>query len=151
MNANNRLNRVFNSFDPFNNELSPENRLIDLYSSCFSFHHLDRKSSNTRKTHLCHLDENVFNMSSDSKTAVVISDTSIKNQVTISITYVHTHNSSVVKIIHHAVNVTSTEAELFAIRCGLSQAIQLTNIKHIIITNVIHTTKKIFDSSIHPY
>ena len=55
VNANNRLNRLFNSFDPFNNELSPGNRLIDLYSSCFSFHHLDRKSSNTRKTHLCHL------------------------------------------------------------------------------------------------
>jgi len=135
-----------------NNELSPGNRLIDLYSSCFSFYYLDRKSSNTRKTHFCHLDEIVFNVSSDPKTAVVISDTSIKNQVTTSITYVHTHNSPVVKTIHYAVNVTSTEAELFAIRCGLSQAIQLTNIKHIIIiTNVIHTTKKIFDSSIHLY
>ena len=79
MDVNNKLNRVFNSFDPFNNKLSPKNRLIDLYSSCFSFHYLNRKSSNIRKTHLCHLDEIVFNILSDSKTAIVISDTSIKN------------------------------------------------------------------------
>ena len=120
VNANNRLNRVFNSFDSFNNELSPRNKLIYLYSSCFSFHHLDRKSSNTKKTHLCHLNEIVFNMSSDFKMAVVISETSIKNQFSTSIAYVHTHDSPIVKTIHHAVNVISTEVKLFAIRCGLN-------------------------------
>ena len=120
VNVNNRLNRVFNSFDSFNNELSPRNKLIYLYSSCFSFHHLDRKSSNTKKTHLCHLNEIVFNMSSDFKMAVVISETSIKNQFSTSIAYVHTHDSPIVKTIHHAVNVISTEVKLFAIRCGLN-------------------------------
>jgi len=92
VNTNNRLNRVFNSFDSFNNELSPRKKLIYLYSSCFSFHHLDRKSSNTRKTYLCHLNEIVFNMSSDSKIAVIISDTSIKNQVSTSIYCSCTHS-----------------------------------------------------------
>jgi len=33
--ANNRLNGVSNSFDPFNNKLSLENKLIDLYSIIF--------------------------------------------------------------------------------------------------------------------
>ena len=150
--VNNRLNGVSNSFDPFNNKLSPENKLIDFYSSCFYFHHSDRKSSNMRKTHLCHLDKIVFNASSDPKTAIVILDASIKNQVATSITHVHTHDFPVIKTIHHAVNVTSTEVELFAIRCGLNQAIQLTNIKHIIvITNTIYATKRIFNSSIHLY
>jgi len=105
-----------------------------------------------RKTHLCHLDEIVFNASSDPKMAIVILDTSIKNQVAISITHVHIHDFPVIKTIHHAVNVTSTEAELFAIRCGLNQAIQLTNIKHIIvITNAIYATKRIFNSFIYLY
>jgi len=152
VNANNRLNEVFNSFDPFNNKLSSRNRLIDLYSSYFSFHHSDRKSSNTRKTHLCYLDEIVFNVSSNPKMAVVISDASIKNQVTTSITHMYTHDSPIVKTIHYTVNVTSTEAELFAIRCRLNQAIWLTNIEYIIvITDAIYAAKRIFDSSIHPY
>ena len=91
-------------------------------------------------------------MLSDLKTAVVIYNTHIKNQVTTSIAYIYTHNSPVIKTIYHTVNITSTEAELFTIRCGLNQAIWLINIEHIIIiTDSIHTAKKIFDSSIHLY
>ena len=59
-------------------------------------------------------------MSVDPKTAVIVSDVSIKNQVTMFIAHIHVYKTSVVKIIYHAINVTSTEAELFAIRCGLN-------------------------------
>ena len=59
-------------------------------------------------------------MSSDSKMAVVISETSIKNQFSTSIAHVYTHDSPIVKTIHHAINVISTEVGLFAIRCGLN-------------------------------
>ena len=117
MNTNNRLNRVFNSF---NNKLSPRNRLIDMYSSHFSSHHSDRKNSNTKKTHFHHLDKIVFNASSDPKISVVISNTSIKNQVTTYIAHVHTYDSSIVKTIYYTVNITFTEVELFTIRCGLN-------------------------------
>jgi len=118
--TNNRLNGVFNSFDSFNNKLSPKNRLIDMYSSYFSFHHSDRKNSNTRKTYLHHLDKIVFNVLSDPKIAVVISNASIKNQVTISIAYIHTYDSSIVKTIYYTVNITFTEVKLFTIRYGLN-------------------------------
>jgi len=91
----------------------------------------------------------VFSISINPKIAVIISDTSIKNQITTSIAHVHTHEFSIIKTIHHAINVTFTEAELFAIRCGLNQAIWLTNI--IIITDFIHAAKKIFNLSIHSY
>jgi len=48
--------------------------------------------------------------------------------------------------------ITSTEAELFAIRCGINQACSKNNIsKIIIITDSIHAAKKIFESSSHPY
>ncbi len=48
--------------------------------------------------------------------------------------------------------ITSTEAELFAIRCSINQAMNLNNIaKIIVITDFIHTARKIFDSLAHPY
>jgi len=56
------------------------------------------------------------------------------------------------KTIHHAVNVTSTEAELFAIRCGINQSSHFDNIsKIVVITDSIHTAQKIFDPSSHPF
>jgi len=56
------------------------------------------------------------------------------------------------KTTYHAINVTSTEAELFVIRCGINQVIQVPNIEHIIvITDAIHTARHIFNSSSHPY
>jgi len=61
-------------------------------------------------------------------------------------------NESLTKTIHPAVNVTSTEAELFAIRCGINQSSRFNNIsKIIVITDSIHTAQKIFDPSSHPF
>ena len=57
-----------------------------------------------------------------------------------------------IKTIHHAVHVTSTEAELFAIRCGINQVLNFNNMsKIIIITDSIHVARKIFEPSVHPY
>ena len=48
--------------------------------------------------------------------------------------------------------VTSIEAKLFAIRCGINQASYMKDIsKIIIITNSIHVAKKIFDPLSHPF
>ena len=48
--------------------------------------------------------------------------------------------------------MSTTEAELFAIRCGINQAIGISYIKCIvIITDSLHAAKKIFDSSSHSY
>ena len=56
------------------------------------------------------------------------------------------------KTTYHAVNITSTKVELFVIRCGINQAVQVPNIKHIIvITDIIHTIRHIFDSSFYSY
>ena len=46
----------------------------------------------------------------------------------------------------------STEAKLFVIRCGINQATYLSNINQIfVITDSIHTVKRIFDSLSHLY
>jgi len=119
------------------------NRLINLFFSHFSFYLLDRKSTKTRKTYLCKLNKIIFNTSDDPKAAVIVLDASIKNSVTMSIAHIHVYNSSVVKTIHYIINIISTKAELFTIRCGLNQASNLANIECIvIITNSIHMAKK---------
>ena len=77
-------------------------------------------------------------------------DTSIKNNVTTSITYIHVCNKLIIKTTHYAVNITTTEAELFAIRCSINQATNISNIAQIIvIIDSLHTTQRIFDSSSH--
>ena len=118
--TNNRLNRVFPSFDSLSSEFSPSNRLIDIFASCISFYFTDRKNKENRKAHICKLNTIIFEAFSDSRTSIIVLDTSIKNQVAILIVHIHTHNSPVVKMIHYAVNVTLTEAELFAIRCSIN-------------------------------
>ena len=48
--------------------------------------------------------------------------------------------------------MSSTEAKLFAIKCGINQAIGILYIKYIvIITDLLHAAKKIFNSLSHPY
>jgi len=48
----------------------------------------------------------------------------------------HIYNNSwniFTKTIHYVINVTFTETELFLIRCGINQAVQILNAKYIII------------------
>ena len=52
--------------------------------------------------------------------AIVVSDVSIKNDIATSISYIHICDQPLVKTVHHVAFVTSTEAELFAIRCGIN-------------------------------
>jgi len=77
-------------------------------------------------------------------------DASVKNNVASSIVHIHVYNKLIVKMIHHVINVMSTKAKFFAIRCGINQVFHLQDIfKIIVVTDSIHTAKKIFDPSSH--
>ena len=92
----------------------------------------------------------VLESSSSSSVAIIASDVSIKNNVATSIAYIHTHDKPLIKTIHHAVNITSIEAELFTIRCGINQATHIDSIfKIIVVTDSIHVVKRIFNPSVH--
>jgi len=94
----------------------------------------------------------VLQISSSPFTALVVTDASIKNDIATSISHIHSANHSLIKTIHHAAFITSTEAELFAIRYGINQACIKGNVsKIIVVTNSIHAAKKIFDSKSHPF
>ena len=143
----NKCNEFFPSFSFFNKEFEPGNRLIDLFSDCFLFHFY---SPNLKK-HIEKLDEIAFRALSNPSSTIVVSDTGIKNHVITSILHIHSYNKPVIKTLHKAINITTTEAEPFAICCGINQAVTNQDVNHIVvITDSLHTTK-IFDSSIHPY
>ena len=139
----NKKNEFLSSFDLFNQEFSPGNCLINFFSKRFSFH-LQKKSV---KIHIKNLDDIILTASSNLSLAIVILDMSIKNHVALSISHIHIYNNPTIKKIHYAINVTSTEAELFAICYGINQAIRLPQV----ITDSLHAAKKIFNSLIHPY
>jgi len=56
----------------------------------------------------------------DPSYTLVVTNTSIKNNVATSVAHIHVHNKPVIKTLHHAVNVMTTEAELFTIRYGIN-------------------------------
>ena len=85
-------------------------------------------------------------------TALVIADASIQNDIATSVAHIHVANRPLVKTVHHVSFVTTTEAELFALRCGVIQALSLKNIsKIVVVTDSIHVANKIFESGSHPY
>jgi len=102
------------------------------------------------KTRVHQLDSMIIEASSSQSTAIVASDASIKNDIATSISHTHIANQPLIKTLHHTAFVTSTEAEMFAIRCGINQATARTNVsKIVIITDFIHAAKKIFNPSSH--
>ena len=142
-----KRNEFFPSFSFFN-EFKPGSWLTDLFPDRFSFHsHLS-----CVKKHIEKLDEIVLRASSNPTSTIIVSDASIKNHIATLISHIYSFNKPVVKTIHRAINVTTTEAELFTIWCGINQAVTNFNTNHIVvITDSLHTTRRIFDFSVYPY
>ena len=148
----NKTYGIFPSFSPLNPKFSPGHYIIDNFSDCFSFNLVNKKEKEINKIYTQKLDNMVLCNSSLPHTALVITDTSIKNNIATSISHIHSANHPLTKIVHHASFVTSTKAELFTIRCGINQACFTDNVsKIIIITDSIHVAKKIFNSESHPF
>ena len=148
----NKFNEVFSSFAPLYSEFSPSHKVIDIFPSCFSFHLFNKQKDNSFKTYIQQLDNLVIKSSSTPLHALVIIDASIKNNVTTFISYIHIHNKSVTKTLHHMANVTSTEAKLFTIRCGINQTTSYNSVSKIfVITDSIHSAKKILNPASNPY
>jgi len=147
---NNRFNGIFPSFTPFYSELSPGHRIIDNFSDHFVFNLHSKQKDN--RAHAHQLDNMVIKVSSSSSTAIVVTNASIKNDIVTLILHMHIHDNPIAKIVYHMVHVTSTEAELFTMRCSINQASNHNNIsKIIIVTDSIHAARKIFDPFLHPF
>jgi len=147
-----KAHRIFPSFSPLNPEFSPGSCIIDIFSNRFSFNLVNKKEKEKDKIRTQELDDMVLRNSSLPHIALIITDASIKKDIATSISHIHIANRLLTKTVHHALFVTSMEAELFAIRCGINQACSNEIIsKIIIVMNSIHTARKIFDSNSHPF
>jgi len=148
--SNNKLYGVFPSFSPLNSEFSPGSRVIDIFLDKFSFN-LATKGKNASSCSQ-QLDNMTIQTSTSPHTVIIVSDVSIKNDIATSILHIHICDQPLIKMVYHAAFVTSTEVELFAIRCGINQACNKKSIsKIIVITDSIHAAKKIFDNKSLPY
>ena len=148
----NKSHGIFPIFSPLSIEFSPGYHIIDNFSDRFSFNLVNRNERMKDNIRAQELDEMILQVSSLPHTALMVTDASTKNDIVTSISHIHLTNSPLTKTVHHALFVTSTEAELFTIRCGINQACSKDNAsKIIVITDSIHAAKKIFDSYSHPY
>ena len=114
----NRSNDCFLSFTLLDLKFFPRLRIIDNFSDCISFNVCDKEKDN--KSHIHQLDEIVLESSSSFSVTIIASDMSIKNNIAMSIVHIYTYNKPLTKTIHHVVLITSTAAELFAIRYGIN-------------------------------
>jgi len=150
MDSNNKPYGVFPSFFLLNPEFNPGSRIIDIFLDRISFNLANKGKNKSLCSH--QLDDMTIQSFMSPHTAIVVSDASIKNDIATSVSHIYIHNQSLVKTVHHAAFVTSTEAESFAIRCSINQVCNKANIsKVIVITNSIHVAKKIFNTKSHPY
>jgi len=148
----NKAYGIFPSFSPLNLEFFSGFHIMDNFTDCFSFNLVNKKEKEKDRICTQELDKMVLCTSSLPHTALVVTDAGIKNNIATSISHIHIANHPLTKTVHHAAFITSTEAELFAIRCGINQACNKENMsKVIIVTDSIHTVKKIFDSKSHPF
>ena len=104
--SNNRSYGTFPSFSPLHLELSPDLRIIDTFSDCFSFN-LSNKEKNDKHC-LQQLDLMVIESFLLQSIAIIVMDASIKNDIATSISYMHISNQPLIKTLHYAAFVTST-------------------------------------------
>ena len=136
----NKFNKVFLVLNPLNNEFSPSSRIIDSFTNCFSFYPFKKSSNESFKSHLLLLNNLMISSLLDFSHTLMITDASIQNNVATSITHIHIHNKDIIKTIHYAVNVLSSEAKLFAIRYSINQTTNIPDILKItVITDSLHT------------
>ena len=77
---------------------------------------------------------------------------SVKNNITILVSHIWREYKIIVKTIYYTMNILLIKAKLFTIRCNISWTSQIQGITCIIIiTDIIHTTKHIFNISIYLY
>ena len=148
----NCFNKVFLSFDSFNPKLFPSNRIINTFNNHFSFHLSNKHTSQNIKFCIQQLNKLALVSSDSSSSTLVVINASIKNNIATSISHIHICDKPITKTLHHTLNIISTKAKLFAIRCGINQAVNNNEIsKIIVITDSIYIVKRIFDLFTHPF
>jgi len=130
---------------------SPGSRVVDHFSSRFSFHS-PFSSDEDLFHHLQNLNQAFRSSQTLSHNIAIITDRGIKkSQVATVVAHIWTDNSIIQHLQVNSINITSIEAKLIAIHLGLIPAMEEENVHDIIvITDSIAAAKKIFESKTDP-
>jgi len=131
--TNNHSNEIFPSFDSLNRELSSSFHLVDTFPNLFSFHSVNWKNTNAKIAYHNKLNSIYKDSLIDQNIVLIISDASVKNNITTSVSHIYGEQDIIAKTVHYAINITSTEAELFTIRYDINHVTQMQDIIYIII------------------
>ena len=137
--------KSFLFFNSLNKELSLVFCLVDNFPNQFSFHSVNHKDTDAKITYCIKLDSIYEN-------SLIISNTSIKNNIATLISYIRRDQEVTTKTVYYAMNVTPSEAEIFTMRYSINHTVHLYDVINIIvITDAILAAKQIFDMFIHPH
>ena len=103
MDINYCLYQVLPDFDSLNKELSPGFQLVDTFSDYFSFNVVKHKDAEARTAHINKLENIYQGFSNSPDTVFIISDASVKNNITISVSHIWREHNIIMKTVYHAV------------------------------------------------
>jgi len=149
---NKYLNSVRECFNPLFPLFSLGSRVVDHFSSRFSFHSPSSSSDEDLYHHIQNLNQAFRSSQTASHNIAIVADGGIKkSQVATAVTHIWSENSLIQHLQANSINVTSIKAELMAIRLGLIPTMEEKNIHNIIIiTDSIAAAKKFFESKTDP-
>jgi len=139
-------------FNPLDAEATPGCSLLDSFSNHISFHPCNHSSLNDRNTHLKSLDCLCLEASSSSSTLVVVTNASVippRNMQAISATHFWRLGYQVSSSKAPASQTTAPDAELFAIRLGVSKATSMDIECIILINDSLGSARRSVDPSVH--
>jgi len=150
--VNKCLNGVRECFNPLFPLFSPGSRVVNHFSTRFSFHSPSSSSDKDLYYHIQNLNQAFRSSQTAPHNIAIVADGGIKkSQVATAVAHIWSENSLVQRLQANSINVTSIEAELMAIHLGLIPAMEEENVHNIIvITNSIAAAKKFFESKTDP-
>ena len=87
MDSYNKLHGVFPSFSPLNPELNPGSRIIDIFQDRFSFNLASKVKNDSARSQ--QLNDMTILSSMSPHMAIVVSDASVKNNITTLVLHIH--------------------------------------------------------------
>ena len=143
-----RLNEIKDKFDPFHILFHPGLRLVDHFSSRIVFHSSASPSNEALFDHSLKLNLAFKETQNSSKDIAIISDRSVKTVGSATaVAHIWKDNKVIAQLKAHANNITSLEAELMAIRIGLTRALEESEAQQVlVITDSLEAEKKIISA-----
>jgi len=148
--VNKCLNGVRECFNPLFPLFSLGSKVVDHFSSRFSFHSSSSSSDEDLYHHIQNLNQAFRSSQTAPHNIAIIADGGVKkSQVATAVTHIWSENSLVQHLQANSINVISIEAELMAIHLGLIPTMEEKNVHNIIVITIA-AAKKFFESKNDP-